>query len=89
LGHPFEERSFTPVSLVNTLALISNILSGDGLIIFLVLLLLFGSRRLPELAKGLSRAVGLEVPDERIRLKAMALLRLFFLRLLILPGAPP
>jgi sec-independent protein translocase protein TatA len=42
---------------MNTLALISNILSGDGLIIFLILLLLFGAKRLPELAKGLGSAV--------------------------------
>ena len=42
---------------MNSLALISNIFSGDGLIIFLILLLLFGAKRLPELAKGLGSAV--------------------------------
>ncbi len=40
-----------------TLALVSNIFSGDGLLIMLVLLLLFGAKRLPELAKGLGSAV--------------------------------
>jgi sec-independent protein translocase protein TatA len=40
-----------------TLALISNIFSGDGMLIMLVLLLLFGAKRLPELAKGLGSAV--------------------------------
>jgi len=42
---------------MTTVALISNIFSGDGLIIFLILLLLFGAKRLPELAKGLGSAV--------------------------------
>jgi sec-independent protein translocase protein TatA len=39
------------------LAIISNLFSGDGLIIFLILLLLFGAKKLPELAKGLGSAV--------------------------------
>jgi sec-independent protein translocase protein TatA len=42
---------------MTSLALISNIFSGDGLIIFLILLLLFGAKKLPELAKGLGSAV--------------------------------
>jgi sec-independent protein translocase protein TatA len=39
------------------LAMISNLFNGDGIIIFLVLLLLFGAKKLPELAKGLGSAV--------------------------------
>ncbi len=39
------------------LAVISNLFTGDGLIIFLILLLLFGAKKLPELAKGLGSAV--------------------------------
>jgi len=38
-------------------ALLPNLLGGDGLVIFLILLLLFGAKRLPELAKGLGSAV--------------------------------
>ena len=39
------------------LATFGNLFSGDGIIIFLVLLLLFGAKKLPELAKGLGSAV--------------------------------
>jgi sec-independent protein translocase protein TatA len=39
------------------LAMLSNLFNGDGIIIFLVLLLLFGAKKLPELAKGLGSAV--------------------------------
>ncbi len=42
---------------MNILALLPNLFGGDGLIIFLILLLLFGAKRLPELAKGLGSAV--------------------------------
>jgi sec-independent protein translocase protein TatA len=39
------------------LATFGNLFSGDGIIIFLILLLLFGAKKLPELAKGLGSAV--------------------------------
>src|SRR4051794_28016762 len=39
------------------LAMVGNLFSGDGIIIFLVLLLLFGAKKLRELAKGLGSAV--------------------------------
>src|SRR4051812_18194730 len=39
------------------LATFGNIMGFDGLLIFLVLLLLFGAKKLPELAKGLGSAV--------------------------------
>lgn len=42
---------------MTSLAVISNLFTGDGLIIFLILLLLFGAKKLPELAKGLGSAV--------------------------------
>jgi sec-independent protein translocase protein TatA len=42
---------------MTTLALLPNLFGSDGLIIFLILLLLFGAKRLPELAKGLGSAV--------------------------------
>jgi sec-independent protein translocase protein TatA len=41
---------------MNTLVL-ANIMGPQGLLIFLVLLLMFGARRLPELAKGLGQAI--------------------------------
>jgi sec-independent protein translocase protein TatA len=42
---------------MNTLALLPNLAGPDGLIIFLVILLLFGAKKLPELANGLGQAV--------------------------------
>jgi len=42
---------------MTSLALISNMFSGDGLIIILVVTLLFGAKRLPELAKGLGSSI--------------------------------
>ena len=42
---------------MNYVALLPNLAGPDGLIIFLVILLLFGAKKLPELAKGLGQAV--------------------------------
>ena len=42
---------------MTTIALLPNLAGPDGLIIFLVILLLFGAKKLPELAKGLGQAV--------------------------------
>ena len=42
---------------MNTLALLPNLMGPDGLVIFLFILLFFGAKRLPELAKGLGSAV--------------------------------
>lgn len=39
------------------LALLNNLMGPDSLIIFLFILLFFGAKRLPELAKGLGSAV--------------------------------
>ncbi|MHA3773162.1 Sec-independent protein translocase subunit TatA/TatB [Verrucomicrobiota bacterium sgz303538] len=42
---------------MNFLALLPNLAGPDGLVIFLIILLLFGAKKLPELAKGLGSAV--------------------------------
>jgi sec-independent protein translocase protein TatA len=42
---------------MNSLALLPNLAGGDGLIIFIIILLLFGAKKLPELARGLGSAV--------------------------------
>jgi sec-independent protein translocase protein TatA len=42
---------------MSTLALLPNLAGGDGLLILLIVLLLFGAKKLPELAKGLGSAV--------------------------------
>jgi sec-independent protein translocase protein TatA len=42
---------------MNTLALLPNLAGGDGVLILLVVFLLFGAKKLPELAKGLGSAV--------------------------------
>src|SRR3954466_8487314 len=42
---------------MNFLALLPNLAGPDGLIIFILILLLFGAKRLPELARGLGSAV--------------------------------
>lgn len=40
-----------------TLANMGGLFSTQGLVIFVILLLLFGAKRLPELAKGLGQAI--------------------------------
>ncbi len=40
---------FTPV--------VANLMGAQGLVIFMILLLLFGAKKLPELAKGLGQAI--------------------------------
>lgn len=42
---------------MNTLALLPNLAGPDMLIIFLIVLIMFGAKKLPELAKGLGQAV--------------------------------
>ncbi len=42
---------------MTSLAFVSNLFGTDSLLIFMVLLLLFGAKKLPELAKGLGSAV--------------------------------
>lgn len=44
-------------SVAFSLALISNLAGPEGLLIFLIVLLLFGAKKLPELARGLGQAV--------------------------------
>lgn len=42
---------------MNTLALLPNLAGPDMLIIFMIVLIMFGAKKLPELAKGLGQAV--------------------------------
>jgi sec-independent protein translocase protein TatA len=42
---------------MNLLALFSNAFGPDAIVIFLVLLLLFGAKKLPELARGLGQSL--------------------------------
>jgi sec-independent protein translocase protein TatA len=42
---------------MNSLALLPNLAGPDGLIILMIILLLFGAKKLPELARGLGSAV--------------------------------
>ena len=43
--------------MTTTLASLLNIAGPDMMVILLIILLLFGAKRLPELAKGMGRAV--------------------------------
>lgn len=45
------------ISNILTLGFIQNIGGGSLILIILVLLLLFGAKRIPELAKGLGRGI--------------------------------
>lgn len=42
---------------MNTLASFSNLFSGDMLIVLLIVLILFGAKKLPELARGAGQAI--------------------------------
>jgi sec-independent protein translocase protein TatA len=46
-------RFFMPI----TIASIMNLMGPDMMVIFLIVLLLFGAKKLPELARGMGRAV--------------------------------
>ncbi len=43
--------------MVITIASIMNLMGPDLMVIFLIVLLLFGAKKLPELARGMGRAV--------------------------------
>ena len=43
--------------MTTTIASITNLLGPDMMVILLIVLLLFGSKKLPELARGMGRAV--------------------------------
>ena len=43
--------------MVTTIASIMNLMGPDMMIILLIVLLLFGAKKLPELARGMGRAV--------------------------------
>ena len=43
--------------MVITIASIMNLMGPDLMVIFLIVLLLFGAKKLPELARGMGRAI--------------------------------
>ncbi len=43
--------------MLNTIASIMNLMGPDLMVILLIVLLLFGAKKLPELARGMGRAV--------------------------------
>jgi sec-independent protein translocase protein TatA len=43
--------------MVFTIGSITNLMGPDLMVIFLIVLLLFGAKKLPELARGMGRAV--------------------------------
>jgi sec-independent protein translocase protein TatA len=43
--------------MLNTIASIMNLMGPDMMVILLIVLLLFGAKKLPELARGMGRAV--------------------------------
>jgi sec-independent protein translocase protein TatA len=51
------EVIFSATNPMNTLAIFGNLAGPDMLIIFLIVLIMFGAKKLPELAKGLGQAV--------------------------------
>ncbi len=46
-----------PLRSMNVLALISSLAGGPGIIVLLLVTLLFGAKRLPELARGLGQSM--------------------------------
>jgi sec-independent protein translocase protein TatA len=54
--HSYEtERFLMPITI--TIATIMNLMGPDMMVILLIVLLLFGAKKLPELARGMGRAV--------------------------------
>lgn len=43
--------------MLNTIASIMNLMGPDMMVVLLIVLLLFGAKKLPELARGMGRAV--------------------------------
>ena len=52
-----ERRCYDPFTNMISLAFINNIFGPQGWIIVLILVLLFGAKKLPELAKGLGEGI--------------------------------
>lgn len=55
--HPWDRSATYSYKLMNTLASLFNLAGPDVLVIFGIMLLLFGAKKLPELARGLGQAV--------------------------------
>jgi len=47
----------TPTIMTPTIASILNLVGPDMMVVLLIILLLFGAKKLPELARGMGRAV--------------------------------
>ena len=44
--------------MITTLGFIQNLGTSEGLLIFVLILLLFGAKKLPELARGFGKSMG-------------------------------
>jgi sec-independent protein translocase protein TatA len=51
------EPNISEIFMVITIASIMNLMGPDMMVILLIVLLLFGAKKLPELARGMGRAV--------------------------------
>jgi len=51
------EPDISEIFMVITIASIMNLMGPDLMVILLIVLLLFGAKKLPELARGMGRAV--------------------------------
>ena len=53
----FLQNNITEIFMSITIASIMNLMGPDMMVILLIVLLLFGAKKLPELARGMGRAV--------------------------------
>ena len=53
----FLQNNITEIFMPITIASIMNLMGPDMMVILLIVLLLFGAKKLPELARGMGRAV--------------------------------
>jgi sec-independent protein translocase protein TatA len=53
----FLQNNITKIFMPITIASIMNLMGPDMMVILLIVLLLFGAKKLPELARGMGRAV--------------------------------
>ena len=51
------EPDVSEIFMIITIASITNLMGPDMMVILLIVLLLFGAKKLPELARGMGRAV--------------------------------
>jgi sec-independent protein translocase protein TatA len=53
----FSQPNISEIFMLITIASIMNLMGPDLMVILLIVLLLFGAKKLPELARGMGRAV--------------------------------